>query len=277
MSLLYWAELLKLWGRPAARLGLVALVALGAAGPLLLFLASGTSLSVNGENVAERLDLCAANGAAWSWWLRGFYVAQTVLLVLASQSFAGELTAHTLRDELVRPVHRWAVYTAKVAALATFSFASTLGSLCVAIAAGFVLLPASGDASWAAVFAGAGATWLCESAFAVFALTVSVVTRSVAGGLATALLFVLVERLVGFGFTLVSWVLMSIPPELASVPPGIERLLGAAPFLPSAGWTAWEAVSRGEPLAWQHWAALLGWTVLSGAVGLRQFSRTEVP
>jgi ABC-2 type transport system permease protein len=277
MSLLFQAELLKLSARPAARLALVALVLAGALGPLAQFLVQNAAITMNGEPLANQLSLSAPDALAWTLRIRGFYVAQVTLLLLASQSFAGELGARTLRDELVRPVRRSAVLAAKLGALGTFSLASLAGAVLVGALVGLVLLPAGGGASWGAVLSGAATTWLCELAFATFALAVSVLTGSVAGGLAAAFLFLLAERLVAFALTVAGWVAMAAPPQLVSIPPAVEWVLAASPFLPTSGWTAADAIVRGEPVVWQSWVALAGWTALSGALADRVFARSDVP
>lgn len=277
MNLLLKAELLKLSARPAARLALVALVLAGALGPLAQWFVKNTAITMNGTPVSEQLDLCAAAGLAWTLRIRGFYVAQVALLLLASQSFAGELGARTLRDELVRPVSRSAVLAAKLGALAAFDLVALAGAVGVAVLVGLVLLPGTGQAAWSGVLLGAAATWWCEVGFATFALAVSVLTRSVAGGLAAAFLFLLAERGVAVALTLASWVAMAAPPQLLQIPPAVEVVLQLAPFLPTAGWTAAEDLVRAQPFTWQHWVALGGWTVLAAVLADRTFARADVP
>jgi ABC-type transport system involved in multi-copper enzyme maturation permease subunit len=277
MTLLFQAELLKLSGRPAARLAWLALVLVGALGPLAQMSAATSSISFNGAPISEHLDLSAPAALAWSLRLRGFYLAQTALLLLASQSFAGEWSSRTLRDELVRPVRRTTVLAAKLGALSSFSFTSQFAGTALGALVGAVLVPGQEGPDWGPVLAGAAAQWVCETGFATFALAASVLTRSVAGGLAAGFLFLLGERLVAMGLTVLGWVVEAIPPGMVTISPAVERLLDIAPFFPSSGWAAFEAWVQAEPAAWQPWVALVGWSVIAVVVADRSFARAEVP
>jgi ABC-type transport system involved in multi-copper enzyme maturation permease subunit len=277
VSLLFFAELTKLWGRPSARVVLITSILLGAGGPLLLLLGQGSHLTVNGADISDKIDTSVPNAIGWSLWLRGFYVAQLALLLLASQSYAGELVNQTLRDDLVRPVQRSLVLAAKGAVLAAGSLVSHVGALLVATLTGFLLLQGNGDSPWSVALAATASAWACEVGFVVFALAVSVVTRSVAGGLAGAFLFVLLERLVSVGLTVLGWAAEAMPPQFATLPAIVDTIVELGPLLPSAGWTAWESVARGDAVVWQHWVSLAGWTALSALVADRVFARTDVP
>lgn len=276
MNLLFTAELTKLAGRPSARLALVALVLLGASGPLLLLFGSSSHVSLNGVDIAEKMDLSVPNAIGWSLAIRGFYLGQTALLLLASQSWAGEYAAHTLRDELVRPVSRTAVLAAKALSLAAFSLVTHAGALLVAALVGLIALR-GGDGDWGRALAATAAAWVCEVAFLPFAFAVPIVTRSVAGGLAGAFLFVLLERLLTYGLVVLGWVADAMPPQLATVPEALRAVVELSAFLPSAGWTAWADLARGDGVLWQHWVALLAWAVGAAVVADRTFARSDIP
>ena len=142
-----------------------------------------------------------------------------------------------------------------------------------------VLLPGDGVATWAQVMQGAFGAWIAEIGFLAFAVAISVVTRSVAGGVVATLLFLMVDRLTATGLWLLGTFLEGMPADLAPTVPGwLMIVMRASPVLPSNAWSAWrELLDGATPLTWQAWVALAVWTALSAVVAERVFARTDVP
>ncbi|MCA9494030.1 MAG: ABC transporter permease subunit [Myxococcales bacterium] len=279
LGTLWLAETIKLGTRTSARATLVALTGVGLFGPLWLWFLTHAGVEVNGGDLGAAIDVCAANGMRWSMIVRGFYVSQALWLLLASQSVAGELQAHTLREELLRPVPRHLVLLAKWAALSGWCLLSMIAALAAGSVAAVVLLPGDGVATWAQVVQGAFGAWIAEIGFLAFAVAISVVTRSVAGGVVATLLFLMVDRLTATGLWLLGTFLEGMPADLAPTVPGwLMIVMRASPVLPSNAWSAWrELLDGATPLTWQAWVALAVWTALSAVVAERVFARTDVP
>lgn len=279
LGTLWWAETLKLVSRGSARATLVALVVVGALGPAWLWFLTHAGVQVNGGDLGQAIDVCAANGVRWSMVVRGFYVGQALWVLLAAQSMAGEIQAHTLRDELIRPVPRQLVLLAKWMALSSWCLVSMVTAVAVGSVVAVVLLPGGGHATWGQVMSGAAGAWVAEVGFLAFALAVSVLTRSVGGGIVATLLFLMAERMTSMGLWMLRTVVEGLPPDVAPTLPGwLTTLMNASPVLPSNAWSAWrELLDGATPLTWQAWVALVGWTVLSAVVAERVFARTDVP
>lgn len=276
---LWLAESIKLGTRTSARATLVVLVLVGLFGPMWLWFLTHAGVEVNGGDLGQAIDVCAPNGVRWSLIVRGFYVAQALWLLLASQSVAGELQAHTLREELLRPVPRHFVLVAKWAALSGWCLLSSVVALGIGALAAVLLLPGEGVATWTQVVQGAFGAWIAEVAFLGFAIAVSVATRSVAGGVVATLLFLMVDRMTATALWMLRSFLEGMPPDLAPTVPGwLTVVMRASPMLPSNAWSAWrELLDGATPLTWQAWVALAVWTVLSAVVAERVFARTDVP
>lgn len=273
MTGLFLAEVLKLHSRASARVGIVGLLAIAAAGPLAMALRA--AMTVEG-NLFVTPEFSAPNAVRWSLYLREFYVVHALLIVLALQSYAGELQARTLREDLVRPVRRELVLLAKWGALATWSFLTLLLQLAVASVAALVLHPATGATEWQDVLGAHAAAWAVEVGFAASALAVGVATRSVAGGIAGMFLFILFERIAAG----VVWVVRGFVTAVenpADVQPMFRWISATGPWFPSSGWSVWQELANAAPITWQAWAALAIWTLLSVVVAERIFARTDVP
>lgn len=272
VSAVVLAEVRKLLSRPVARVGLVGMALLGALGPLALWMLSGSGVTVNGGDLGANLDVSAPNGLRWALFLRNFFSGQILLAVLAAVSFAGELQAHTLREDLVRPVPRAVVLFGKWTALGTWSLLALIVQVVTAAGVGLLLHPASGDVTWADLALGCVGTWAAELSFAAVALATAVVFRSVAGTLAGLFLFLVFERCA-------TWALIAARGLFSSMSETGEppAWFGIVPFTPTSAWSGWAELTTGADPSWQPWVALIVWTVLAGVVAERVFARTDVP
>ncbi|MEQ1507560.1 MAG: ABC transporter permease [Myxococcota bacterium] len=262
------AETRKLLSRPLARVGIVLSIGLGAAAPFLLWMAAHSGIQVNESDLGASIDLSAPGALKAAMYLRNLLAAQIVLSVLAAASFAGELQTHTLREDLVRPVPRWAVLAAKWAALCGWSVVSIVGQVAVGTAVGAAFGP-TGQAAWSDVLLGYLATAVAEFSVAAVALAASVWIRSVSGAVTGLVLVLLFERLA----TWAGWGLRSLIAGFGGAVPRVFELL---PFTPSSAWSGWAELSVGAPPSWQIWVALVGWTAIAVIVAERRFARMDI-
>lgn len=270
------AETLKLQSRTSARAGWLLLAVIGALPPLLLSALGGADVTSNGS--AVQLDLSAANGVRWALVARNFYIAQTFLLLLGAQSLAGEYQARTLREDLLRPVPRWAVLLAKWGALSVWSAIALALQWVVAVVVSVVVLSSEGDTTWKAVFLGHLTSWLCDTGFAAAVLLASAATRTATGTIATVFLFVALDKFLGWILWIGKGIRDSLPMDVSEqVPAFIDWLLVAGPYLPSRAWGVWSEVSLSEPIVAQSWISLVGLTLVSAILAERIFAHTDVP
>jgi ABC-type transport system involved in multi-copper enzyme maturation permease subunit len=271
LALVSIAETRKLLSRPAAKVGLLGAAAIGVLGPVFLEMFSGGGITVNGGELA--LDVSAANAVRWALVVRGFFVAQGFLALLAAMSLAGELQAHTLREDLVRPVARRVVLLAKWGALAVWSALWLIVQGIVASGVGLLLHAAEGGASWSDVALGYAAAWATDVSFAAVALACAAVLRSPAPALLALLLGVLLERFTAW----VLWAVAGVALGNADLPGWATAILHAAPYLPSAAWSVWSDVASGVASLPASWIALVGWTVIAAVVAERSFGVSDIP
>ena len=271
LGLVWIAETRKLFSRPSARVALVVAAVLGALGPGAMRFVAGAGISVNGGDLA--LDVSAPNAVRWALVMRGFFVAQGFLALLAIVSQAGELQAHTLREDLARDVGRRTVLLAKWGALAMFAAAWLAVQWTVACMIGLALHPATGGAAWADVALGHVAAFATDISFAAMALAFAAVLRSPAAALLALLLGVVLDSFLGW----ILWLARGFAVGNPDMPPSLTAIVSAGPYLPSAAWSVWSDVASGSPGEAASWAALAGWTIVALLVAERTFARTDVP
>lgn len=274
VATLWRAELLKLSSRLTARLGLVVAAALGVILPVILWTLGSSEILWNGAPLSDVLSLDAATGSLWALRVRNFYVMRMFLIVLAALSFAGELQARTLREDLLRPVPRWAVLLAKWLALGTWLGGTLLLPWVLSLVVGAVLLGM--DGSWSVSVQTYLATFAADLGFAALALAVSVVARSVAATVGGVFLFLVLDTMLGWFLWFARMIRTSLPPEATDVPVWVDWLLEGTIWLPSSAFAVWfELLNEADP-TWQSWVALGGITVVCLGVAERWFARMDV-
>lgn len=175
-------ELSKVFRHPGGRVGLIIALLLGIAGPLAILWVGSSSAVVNGQPVGDSLSYTTPQGIVWSLRMRNFsHVMRLCVIALAAISLAGELTARTLRESLLRPVPRWAVPVAKYIALATYVTVAGLLTWTGSALLGLVLLDMSGD--WAGAAEVFAYSLVGDLVVVAITLAVAVLTRSVAGSI----------------------------------------------------------------------------------------------
>ena len=273
------AEALKLVSRRGARVALVLAVVFGILGPALLGLADGMELEVNGARFAEWLGLRVYGSTAQLWALeaRNSLVMPVFVMWLAAASLAGEYQARTLREDLLRPVPRWAVLLAKWGALVLWVTATLLLTWMPSAVGGLVLFGTEGE--WGQVALAFVANVATDSTLAAMALLVAVAVRNVPATLVG--LFLLWALSIAFGWGLgLSTTFLST--EIATGQLGIpawygEFLAAAGPWLPSEALGAWRGGTFRADWVWEHFGSLALTTGLSLGLSALVLERSDVP
>lgn len=279
LAAIWRAETTKLFTRSSARAGLLVAALVALAALLMLWWVSSSAMVVNGAAVSEILvETRNAPGALrWGLLTRNFFVLRAFLILVGAQAVAGELQARTLREDLLRPVPRWAVVAAKWGALATW-IAATLGVAWVVGALGGSLLLGTGG-PWGEVALGYVATWACDVGFASLVMAISLAVRGVAGTVMGVFLFLVLDTFLGWGLRVLEWaagidVIRQSAGALAWV---LDVVAKANPWLPSSAFAAWRGVSPDLPWVWQSFVALLLVTAVAMIATERQLARLDVP
>lgn len=265
------AEIAKLFSRTSARAGLVLAALVAIAGPLFLFMASRADIQMNGQSVSSGLELSGAMGLQWALELRNnSQILRALILMLVALSVAGEYRARTIREDLIRPVPRWAVPLSKWLAvdvwiLASLVVAWVFGGLLSTIAFG-------AGGTWSQPLLGYGATFLTDAGFAALVLMIAVLSRSVAGTIAGVFVYLILDTVLGWALWLVSkasgFIHLSQP---------LEYAVALRPWLPSSAFGAWSGYASRTDWDWRSFASLGVIMVVCLVVGERFFNRLDVP
>lgn len=268
LPLLLLAEQVKLFRRPAARLGLVASVVVGALMPLLLFgqLQAGAMLfDVPPE---ELYQPSPTQPVFWALTLRNFFVAQVFLIALGAQTLAGEIGDRTLREGLLQPVSRSSVLLAKLGALITYDAMTLVGTF---VSGSLLSLLFFGlDGAWTSALLAHGLNLLSDTMLIGITLLVSVATRSTLatlGGMLMTLIFDMVAR----------WALIILASGAIVRTPWVLTLAEQHPILLNADLALWGAVAPGGTFDPRTLASTLVLGVGSIGLALLLFRRTDVP
>lgn len=213
--------------------------------------------------------------------LRGLLFFPVLAFLVGAATFAAEYHRKTLREDLLRPVPRWAILGAKWAALVVWVTAALLLSSLTAVVAG---LPFGADGiEWGLLGTLVFTTWLTDLGFTTLAFAVAIVTRSVPGTLATMVMFFVLQLglAAGFGILTAEGVEQMAASYGPSLVPGSEALIESA-FEWVRELSKWQpplVVGTCTPadLPWQAYTSIAVVTVLSLVVGLWRFERMDVP
>jgi ABC-2 type transport system permease protein len=276
---LWRAEAIKLFSRTSARLGLLVAAFLAVFAVVVLWWLAGSAVTINGAPISESLASAhnAPGGLRWGMVIRNFYVLRAFILLLAAQSVAGELQARTLREDLLRPVPRWAVLFAKWTALATWIAASLGIAWVLGAAAGAALLGVSGD--WANIAAGYLASWACDVGFSTLVLVIALFVQGVAGTVMGAFLYLIFDWFLGWFLWIVAWLagIDTVRQSLGATAWMLDAVAAVNPWLPSSAFAAWQGATPGTDWDWQSFAALAVVTAVCAVIAERRFARIDVP
>lgn len=247
--------------------GLAALVVgllVGVGAVLVAKAVQGMAVQVTDANGLAQQAFSQFNGVesgAWALRARNFFVLPLFLLLVTGSTLSGELADHTLREQLVRPVPRWAVLLAKLSALMVLSAATLALTGLPAVLGGTALFGAGEGHGRLAL--GYLASLASDLGLVSLGLLVGTFVRG-AGGVVVAVIGLLMADLAARGaFKLASMVLNQV------------ALGEAAAWLPGAALAAWEGWRDGF-----EWGPFGGLTLLIGlCLGgtLWRLHRMDVP
>ncbi|MCB9680026.1 MAG: ABC transporter permease [Alphaproteobacteria bacterium] len=281
LSALVRAEVRKLASRTSVRLSIVALVLLGLVMPLILLLISSmvTVTTEAGQAQMKPPSFDAAMVLTTVLTMRNFFLFRAMVIAVVAVSFAGELVARTLREDLVRPVTRGTVLLAKWLALQVFVAVGLFVPLVVAGLLGLVCFgPGEGFVD---TLLGAAITWAGDAGFATLVMGISLVLRSVPGTIGGVFLYWVLDRALGWGIKgaekaqplleklFEGW-------GMAEAATALHVAVFLRPWLPSSAFDIWWDYVPGAPLVWQSWVALVVYTALAYTVAWSVFRRIDV-
>ena len=224
--LLMWrSEIVKIFSRGGGLATLV--VAAGVAGLAVMGLywavRMGGDATINNQPLDSLVRFDGATAFTWALKARNFFILPLLILWSTGASLAGEIRDRTLREALVRPVPRWSVLLAKLAALASLSACTLLITGALSAVAGAALFGVEGQ--WGPVSLGYLVSWLSDLGLIALGLAAAVWLRSVAGVVVGVVLFLMADLGIRLVLKLLAFVGLEAAPELARWMPG--EALGA--------------------------------------------------
>jgi ABC-type transport system involved in multi-copper enzyme maturation permease subunit len=282
LPVLVSAEVRKLASRTSARVALALLLLLGIGGPLLQLLVEqviGRATAAGAENGAEMPEMLATYAVSGVLQVRNFFLFRGLLIWVAAESFAGELVARTLREDLVRPVTRESLLVAKWSAIQAFVVASLLVPVVAASGLAAVLLGTNGD--WMDIIDAVVLTFLGDVAFGTLVMAISLSLRSVGGTLVGVFLFWLGDQV--FGWLL--WAVENGRPLLDTLLQAwgmtglawvVDGAIALRPWLPSSAMNLYWGFDAEVGVAWQSQVAVLVILLAAWGWALVVFRRMDV-
>lgn len=191
------AEVKAVFGRWSGRgaLALALLLGLGAVGALEMADRFADNMQANGNPARQMLQTDWATAVSWSLAGRNFFVLPLLLVLAGASSLSGEMSNNTLRELLVRPVPRWSVLAAKVAALAVLSLVTLLITAISALVGGAVMFPMDGEVG--PILMGFGMSWVSDLGLITMTLLVASFSRSVGGVVVGLALYLMADWMFG--------------------------------------------------------------------------------
>lgn len=269
-NLLVLAETVKVFSRLSAKVGLLMSVAVGAFMPLMLWFFLNSGMMVNGVESDEFFAATATDGISWGLTARNFLLVRAFLVVLGAQTFAGELSARTLREALLRPVHRDVVVFAKWVALLVWDAASLALTWGTAAVLGSVLLGL--DGVWVDVTLATFVNLLCDAGVIAVVFAVGVLTKSTVATIAGMIVALVLDKMLGMAMTLAAGIAGALETS-----PIIVTVLNSWPVLPSAAFGLWAGMLPDGTVDARSVASLLILTAGGLLATMLQLRRMEVP
>jgi len=270
-GLLVQAEFFKLMSRTSAKLGLLLSLALGLGMPLLSLLLMNSGMMVNGVDASSAFQVDPNDGLVYSLYIRSFPVAiRAFLVILGAQALAGEFSARTLREDLLRPVPRWAVLFAKLAALMLWDAASLGLTFGAGTLIGVMAFGTGG--AWLATTLAYFLALLCDTGIIAVVLATGVLTRSTVATIASLIVFFVLDKMLGWAMVAASTAAMMFTTSEV-----IIQLLNRWPALPSAAFASWSFVLADQQVYWESVASGVLITACSLLFALLWIRRIDVP
>ena len=268
--LLVLAETTKVFSRLSAKVGLLVSVGIGACLPLLLWLFVNSGMIVNGVESDEFFAANATDGIGWSLSARNFMLVRAFLVVLGAQTFAGELSARTLREALLRPVPRDLVVFAKWLALIVWDAVSLGLTWVTAAVLGSLLLGV--DGVWVDVTLATFVNLLCDAGVIAVVFAVGVVTKSTVATIAGMIVALVLDKLLGMAMVIAAGIAGAL-----ETTPIIVTVLNSWPILPSAAFGLWAGMLPDGVVDARSVASLLILTAGGLLATMLRLRRMEVP
>jgi ABC-type transport system involved in multi-copper enzyme maturation permease subunit len=230
------AEIVKLLSRLSAKMGLLASLCVGLAMPLFMLLLMNSGIQVNGNDASQYFAVTPNDTLVYALYVRSFPVAiRAFLVILGAQMLAGEFRARTLREDLLRPVPRWTVLTAKFAALMVWDAASLFITFGAAALIG--VLAFGTDGAWLATVLAYFLALVCDAGVIAVVFAIGVLTRSTVATISSLIVFFVLDKMLGWAMITGSVVAMA-----AGVSPEVVEALNRWDLLPSTAFGSWASV-----------------------------------
>ena len=225
------AEIKAVFGRWSGRgaLVLAVVVGLGAVGFLEVADRVADNMQSNGTPARQMLVTDWATSLAWALNGRNFFVLPLLLVLAGASTLSGEMNNNTLRELLVRPVPRWSVMAAKVAALAVLSLVTLVATCLSALVGGAVMFATDGEVG--PVLSGFAMSWLSDLGLITMTLLVASFSRSVGGVVVGLALYLMGDWLFGKLLSLLGTFGVEWAPLVHDVLPGTAL----------QAWSTWDA------------------------------------
>lgn len=238
----------------AAALGILAVLAMQRAGTM----ADGAV--INGQPVQGLLTVSGPTAMSWALKARNFFVLPLLLLLCTGASVAGEISEHTLRETLVRPVSRTTVLLVKLAALLTLSAITLVLTGLFSAIPGAALFGATGE--WGPLLLGYAASWLTDAGLLSLGILACLWIHSSGGAVVGVALFLMADG----ALRGVLW----LAARLGAT--GAETI---GRWMPGSALSAWEGYADAwTPSAFAGLGVLLAATL---CLSLFRFSRMDIP
>lgn len=227
---------------------------------VILGFASESDLQLNGQNVTDMVEFSGSHAASVSLRVRHFFVLPMFILFVTGSAFAAEMSNHTLRERLIRPVSRDAMLGAKLTVL--------LGLCGFSLAINFVLSAILGtiwmgnNGLWVDVIVAHIVSLGTDLGLIALGLVLSTFFRSGAMVVVLGLVLFAFDKITSLGLSLLGMF-------------GVESIGVYSAFLPSTGWNAWMVLMEGAP-----WVAVINlcvWTALMILCARTRLNRMDVP
>lgn len=271
MAAMVWAEIQTVFRRGSGMAALGVSVLIGALMVALMawVQSNAAGAEVNGAQIGEMVRYSGPDCAGWALSARNFFVLPLLLLLATGGSVAGELSDRSLREVLVRPVPRWSVLAAKLAALSLLSMATLLLVMLPALALGSAVFGVDGPIK--DVLLGYLATLGTDLGIICFGFVASTFVRSVGGVVVSVILLLMLDA----GARLLLWLrelLLGLMQQAAGAE--AEAGLRYSRFLPGAALDCWKGYSEGW--AWEPFAGLAALILISATVAVVRFQRMDI-
>jgi ABC-type transport system involved in multi-copper enzyme maturation permease subunit len=227
---------------------------------VVLGFSSESALEFNGQKVVDMVQFSGAHSASVSLRVRHFFVLPMFILFVTGSTFASEMSDHTLRERLVRPVSRDAMLGAKIAVLVGLCTLSL--AINFVVSAGLGTLWMGSDGAWGSAIVAHILSIGTDLGLIALGLVLSTVFRSGAMVVVTGLVLFVFDKILSLGLSFLGML-------------GVENSALYSTFLPSTGWNSWMVMMEGSP--WASVGNLLVWTTLMLVCARHRLCRMDVP